>query len=451
MQAPNLGRNYQFHYGPEEPDSAPVNIDSPEYANIVVYAIAHYDRALRAGMRPLPTASMRRMRAWVARLIAGSWTHAGYLNWDTGKGLGRLHSAQYWAFAQQGLLAISASPRFWPNRSYGYWSKAMLDRGLLLYRRLADDNGSVLAPGRMFGVHSGMESHDCFCARELSVIARAVGMGLGSRPAKDPPPLYAFDYDTGRLAVTTPRYSTAIVPDNRGAFSYGGIELARLFGPDQKPAAGIGGAPPGAFGIVVADAEGRTVLASQRIRRGAHAASLRLTRAPRGEGAALRPYPRRPYGGPFRVLEARGSVRHRGVRILATHRFRRGSIETRWLVTCRHRCKSVTVRAFFPTWGRRASIDAVLHDGTRVRLAGARAEPGRRLRLGEIATLTLGRGHAGGYRLVPLGGTADATLSALRAPRQRTNPRPGPSLAIRLNAGGRPRSPTLAVRIQPTG
>jgi hypothetical protein len=126
------------------------------------------------------------------------------------------------------------------------------------------------------------------------------------------------------------------------------------------------------------------------------------------------------------VLEARGSVRHRGVRILATHRFRRASIESRWRVACRRRCKSMTVRAFFPTWGSRASIDAVLRDGTQIRLAGARAEPGRRLRLGEIVTLTLGRGHAGGYRLVPLSGTADATLSALPAPRHQPAPRSEP-------------------------
>jgi len=208
----NWGAGFQFHYQPKEPETAGINLDSPEYANIVVHALGHYDEALRRGMRPLPGGSMRRLRAWVRRLLAGSWTHAGYLNWDTGKGRRRWHSAQYWAFAQQGLLAIATSPRFWAERRYGRWAKALFDRGLELYERRAAANGG-LAPKHMFGVHTLMEEFDCFCARMIANAARAVALGLGSRPAQEPPPLYAFDPDTGRLAVTTPRYSTAIVPD----------------------------------------------------------------------------------------------------------------------------------------------------------------------------------------------------------------------------------------------
>jgi hypothetical protein len=184
-RTPNLGRGYQFHYAPDEPETAGINLDSAEYANITVHAISHYDRALRLGMRPLSRVSMRRMQAWVTRLLAGSWTHAGYLNWDTGKGRRRWQSAQYWAFAQQGLLAIATSPRFWARPDYGRWAKAMFDRGLLLYRRRADANGG-LAPRHMFGVHTLMESFDCFCARMLASSVRAVGAGMGSLPAEDP-------------------------------------------------------------------------------------------------------------------------------------------------------------------------------------------------------------------------------------------------------------------------
>jgi len=131
----NFGRGFQFHYEPRGSGYAAINLDTPEYASIVVHALGHYDEALRVGMRPLPSASMRRMRAWVTRLIAGSWTHAGYLNWDTGKGRRRWHSAQYWAFAQQGLLAIATSPRFWPQRRYGRWAKALFDRGPRAFAR----------------------------------------------------------------------------------------------------------------------------------------------------------------------------------------------------------------------------------------------------------------------------------------------------------------------------
>jgi hypothetical protein len=423
MATGNLGRGYQFHYDPSEPDTAAINLDAPEYANLVVHAIAHYDEALRHGMRPLPARSMRRMQNWVTRLLAGSWTHAGYLNWDTGKGWRRWHSAQYWAFAQQGLLAIATSPRFWRHRVYGRWAKALFDSGLDLYRRRADANGGR-APEHMFGVHALMEEYDCFCARMLANAARAVALDLGSRPSQDPPPLYAFDSDTGRLAITTPRYSTAIVPDNRSAFAYGGIDPARLFGPRQTVAANVGGVPPAAFGLVVSTPAGREWLASQ------HSTSGRL----RVSGSRRR-------AGPFSVVTARGSVSRGGVRISATHRFRPATIVSRWRATCQGRCR-YRVRVQFPTWGA-ATITAIGRDGTRREL-----QPGAaRVRLADVATLELGRG----YRLVPLERPRGATLSAVRVARQRTNPHPGPTLRVELARRGPFHERSLAVRIVPAG
>ena len=63
---------------------------------------------------------------------------------------------------------------------------------------------------------------------------------------QEPPPLYAFDPDIGRLAVTTPKYNTAIVAVNQKAFPYGGLDLARLFDGEQevvvqhrRPSAGL--------------------------------------------------------------------------------------------------------------------------------------------------------------------------------------------------------------------
>jgi len=276
----------------------------------------------------------------------------------------------------------------------------------------------------MFGVHTLMEEFDCFCARMIANAARAVALGLGSRPAQEPPPLYAFDPDTGRLAVTTPRYSTAIVPDNRGVFAYGGIAPARLFGPGQTVAANVGGVPPAAFGIVVAGAHGRQVLASQHTRAG----RLRLAHM-RGRRA-----------GPFHVVEARGIVRRGGVRIRASHRFRPTTIESRWRISCAGRCR-YRVRAHFPTWGHRAVIDAVRRDGTRVRLA-----PGTRQRWADVAVLELGR-----YRVVPLSRPRGATLVALSVARQPTNPHPGPTLRVELARHGAFHERSLAARIEPSG
>src|SRR4029079_14047894 len=87
-------------------------------------------------------------------------------------------------------------------------------------------------------------------ARMAANAARAIAAGLGSARASEPPALFAFDPDTGRLAVTTPFYNTAIVPVSQGAFPYGGIELARLYDGDQDVAGHIGGRPPAAFALL---------------------------------------------------------------------------------------------------------------------------------------------------------------------------------------------------------
>jgi hypothetical protein len=84
-----------------------------------------------------------------------------------------------------------------------------------------------------------------------------VGGGAWRQLASEPPPLYAFDPDIGRLAVTTPAYNTAIVAVNQRAFPYGGLDLARLFDSRQDVVANIGGRPPAAFGMVVRDIAGK--------------------------------------------------------------------------------------------------------------------------------------------------------------------------------------------------
>jgi hypothetical protein len=90
----NLGPGYGFHYSPQAPAGVSLNFDTPEYANIVLTSLRYYRAARNAGMAPLSRRAVLLMRAWITRVLAGSWTHAGYLNWDTGHGRGRWHSGQ---------------------------------------------------------------------------------------------------------------------------------------------------------------------------------------------------------------------------------------------------------------------------------------------------------------------------------------------------------------------
>ena len=87
--AGSLGPGMQFHYTPHGPPRARLNTDSAEYANIVASTTRFYDAALLRGMRRLPAGDEALLRRWMTRVLAGYWTHAGYLNWDTGFGFGR--------------------------------------------------------------------------------------------------------------------------------------------------------------------------------------------------------------------------------------------------------------------------------------------------------------------------------------------------------------------------
>jgi hypothetical protein len=422
MRASNLGPGFGFHYNPGLPASTPGNFDTPEYANIVASALQYYPRALRAGMRPLRPGRMQLLRRWVTRLLTGSWTHAGYLNWDTGHGTRRWHSGQYWAFAQQGLLAIAAARPFWARDEHGRWAKALFDRGLRLYARWGEEAGGGIAPQLPFDVFSEHRDHDLYATRIAANAMRAIALGLGDEPAVLPPTLYAFDRETGRLAVTTPRYSTAIVPDNRGAFAYGGIEPARLFDGEQRVAATTGGTLPGAFGVVVRDAAGRTLLASQD---GA------------SHGARLRVLGGRAPAGSFRELRTAGRVAGHGLAISTRHRFRAREIELRWAVRCRHRCGARTVDVHLPSWGAEAVIDVHRRDGSRAPLSGPVA-------LGAVARIDLG----GRYDATPLHRPPGAVLLPVATVPQPTAPRPGPTLAIRLVDGVAFARAALAVRVR---
>jgi hypothetical protein len=379
----NLSPSYRFHYLPQRPPSHFVNLDSAEYANIVLNFLAFYDDARRAGMPALSPAETATLRGWVRRALFGYWTHSGLLNWDTGLSLKRWMKGKTWAYAQQGLLAIATAARFQADPRYRNWAKEMLDRGLELGLRFPGSN--------LYGVRARKRARSddlMFAARMAANAVRAAGAGLGRVRAAEPPPFFAFDPDVGRLAVSTPAYSTAVVPVTRNAFQYGGIELARLLDGRGRPLSGIGGEPPNAFGIVIRDRAGRELLASQRA--GRH--PLRLVRGPR-----------RP--GPFTVLEAVGHRRAGAFAITTRHRFTRDAIGTTWTVRRLRGHGYAKVVLQLPSWGRTAR---------------PRAVTARRLELS-------------GYT-VRLSKAPQAVRSIATTP-QSTDPDPGPTLELTL-AGG---------------
>ena len=424
----NLGPGYRFNYLTTRPPGDAINLDSAEYANITVHFLLWYARARAAGMPALPRGDRDVLTAWVERVLFGYWTHSGFLNWDSGLGLKRWQIGKTLAFAQQGLLAIARADDFHARPEFGAWAKYFFDRGLALYTRWADEEGGgTLAPAWLNGVHAEVGGGDAskilFGARMAANAARAIDLGLGERAAQQPPPFYAYDPDIGRLAVSTPAYSTAVLAANHGAVDYGGIELARLYDGDGRPVATIGGRPPAAFGVVVRDVANRTLLASQTSRLQPSLADppLRLTRAPRGTGRRRRPPAPRLRGAvpaPRRPRRRGGRRRPHRHRAPLPRRVRREHVDR---VVGRPRAPQR--RRALPGVDSAAQIDAVLHDGTRVALGrGA-------ISLARVAWFHL-RGERSGYVVVVSDRTPmHATARTLATTPQRYEPRPGSTLA----------------------
>jgi hypothetical protein len=450
--SPNLGPGYRFHYLPNKPPTHPFNLDSSEYANETCHFILYYEQALRTGMAPLTPEQMILLRAWIEHILHAYWTHGGYLNWDTGYGFRRWHAGRTWAFAQQGLLAIASSPRFHNVPEMGGWAKYFFDRGLGLYVRLSTlaPDGRGIAPANLYDVNVaplGPSIRELFAARMQANAARAVALRLADQGAVEPPALYSFDGDIGRLAITTPVYNTAVLAVNQRAVPYGGTELARLYDSQQRVVANVGGRPWASFGVLVRDASAREVLFSQKPRAlPPPNPPLPLLASPAGPVGVAEAYPRRPYGGPFQAIVARGRSATSQVAVETTHRFEPASIETRWKVQSHARTR-FTVDVLFPSWGRAARVEAILAGGRRVTLA-KKGGKRRQISLRNVVYFYVA-GEETGYVVVPVGRRPRAVAHILRPKAQSSAPRPGPTLALQLTRQHKFKRREIAVRIAP--
>ena len=443
-EVPNLGPGYRFHYLPSAPATNRYNLDSPEYASLTLGFLHAYADARALGMGALDDRRADVVRAWAARVLCGYWTHAGYLNWDTGLGFHRWHQGKKVGLAQQGLLGIALAPDLRPG-GYGEWAKYLLDAGFEFFDR-AIERSDGLPRANFFGVPSEGEnsySRSLSAARYAANAAKTVLAGISDQAAAAPPPLYAYDPDVGRLAITTPYYNTAVVPVNRNAFPYGGLDVARLFDGNQEVAATIGGRGSAAFGMTVRDAGGRMLLASQRpVRQRKGIKPLRLTRAPKGTAKRLPAYPRRPYAGPFRELRAEGSVSANGVSITVSHYFTERWLDTRWTMRSSG-LRALSTDVSLPSTGPNVTITAVLAGGERRVLT-----PGSRLRLASVRWFHV-QGERAGYIALARAAPPGTVVEVVRGRRQASAPNAGPALALRLATRSRSRSLRLVVRYAP--
>ena len=326
----------------------------------------------------------------------------------------------------------------------------MLDNGFDFYSRLSARSRDGLVDPVLFDVTAvpqGVGSARLAAARIQANAARAVDAGLGAKKAATPPPLYSYDPDIGRLAVTTPTYNTAVVAVNQNAFPYGGLDLARLYDGQQEVAANIGGRPPASFGLLIRDVGGKRVTASQvgrtRVTRGVR--PLRLTKAPIGAGADLererRARLRRPVQRPARDGHLRGP-RPAPARLAPLHaRLDPDDLDR----DPPQRQRPLHRRRALPELARRRQ---------RPRHRGAARRHARRRRL-EADQARLDRLPVGPERALRLRRRARLAPRRRRrarrcAPRaQSSDPKPGPTLAVQIARASRFNRASLSARIMP--
>ena len=171
------------------------------------------------------------------------------------------------ALSQQALIGIAPAAGCRPRPAEPSWAKHLLERGFELYERKLPEGGGV-APGLFYPlkVEAAVEQAGALRGLADGRQRRPRGRSPGSRRATDPS-RRRCTRSTRRsagLAVTTPRYNTAITAVTNGAYPYGGIDLARLYDGRQEVAATLGARVPSAFGIVARNRNGRIRLATAR-------------------------------------------------------------------------------------------------------------------------------------------------------------------------------------------
>ena len=418
----NLGPSYNFHRNPFQRAGVGQNIESTEYANIVLDVLYYYEQARARGH---DSRSPWRTGARCGRSCGGRcpayWTHSGYLNWDTGLYLYRWHLSRYWAWSCQGLLAIASSKNFVSQDDERRWAKYMFDRSLTLYERFSErwDDDRREPGSSLYGITTKFSEGRHFeLARFQALAAEAILRGMGDDPAVEPPPLYAFDPSIGRLAITTPTYNTAIVAVSNGAFPYGGIDIARWYDSRQRVISHIGGRAPARSASSCAAPNGTLITASQRPRTSAQGASPDPEQVAAGADHVPSATRAHPTPGRSTEIETAGWSTGRACVSGRATCSRPTTSTFAWQMT-RTRTDALTAEARCRA-GVTASLNAVLRSGQVVKLAGTAF-----VRLSDVRYFFID-GTEGGYVVVPRSFPPTATAHVIKPSAQSSNPRSGP-------------------------
>ena len=364
--SPNLTSGGGFRYLPNRRAGAQLNkVETTEYGMLALGSLGMYQAAVRAGMVPLPPKELATLQRWSRHMLLGSWTHAGYPNWDTGLGTKRRHLRQYWAWSLDGLMTASG-----PDSLLGYpkqraYARSIASRGIALYLATAWSSTMNLVDGPLpgktsFDAPNGFTSgsgNELIGPLRFAVLDASLDGRFQDIAADEPPNWYAHDRETGRFSFSTPRYNGAVLPSRAGQ-SQGGIEPVRLFDGEQRPLTSLGGRGTGSLGIAVIK-EGVIRLDSEpgtptRQR----TSDVKLVDRPPDSAAS--------FGNP---VETTASARSKAGKLELRHEFTTEAIRTTYRLAKLEKSTKVALR--LPVWGQNAKVEitggAILRGGRWVR------------------------------------------------------------------------------------
>ncbi|MDO9355425.1 MAG: hypothetical protein Q7T55_17120 [Solirubrobacteraceae bacterium] len=355
-----------FRYLPNRSKNAQLNkVETTEYGNLALSSLGMYQAAIRAGMVPLPEKEIQVLKRWSRHMLLGSWTHAGYPNWDTGLGTKRRHLRQYWAWSLDGLMTASG-----PDALLGYpqqrsFARSIASHGIALYLATAwaptsDQVGGPLPGKTSFDAPNGFTTgsgNELIGPLRFAVLDASLDSRFQDVSTTAPPNWYAQDEETGRFAFSTPVYNGAILPGRAGQ-SQGGLEPVRLFDGEQRPLTALGGRGTGSLGLSIVK-DGRITVDTEPATPGRQTTTdVAIVGKPENTASA--------FGSP---VEVRGVAKAGGGRIAVRQLLTTDRIESTYEVSKIEKGSRVAVRV--PVWDQNSRIDitsgAVLKGGRWVR------------------------------------------------------------------------------------
>ena len=337
---------------PGRPRRHKYNLDTAEYANIVCGFLVAYQQARDAGMPALDSARARVVRAWCERVLCGYWTHAGYLNWDTGLGFKRWHQGKKLGLSP----GRAARDRDVPGarRAHGAWAKHMLDRSFELFDRWTE-RGRGLPPANAFDVPVDRRQRVLGAARRRAragqrrpgraLRARARCAARSRRRCTPTTPTSAASRSPRPPTTRRSSPSTAARSRTAGSSSRGCSTASRT----SRAASAGARRRRSASSCATASGDRRTPRSARWRRRAT--TPLQLLEAPRGATANPQTIRTARTRARSRPCACRARRRAAGSRSARRTRFKATYIETEWRVTG---AEGKQIEVLFPSWGKGA-------------------------------------------------------------------------------------------------